>query len=93
MYGRCFKGVDPALEGYSKLVAIHEEANHEIVHRGRFRKADRTTHETFDAGPQVDVLTLNPLGIVLAHLVLLRGDTALVRSPAIGVKSRDTKRL
>ena len=36
--GRCFKGVDPTLKSYPKLITINEEANHEIVHRGRFRK-------------------------------------------------------
>jgi hypothetical protein len=38
---RCFKGVDPVLEGYPKLIAIDEEAEHQIVHRRRFGKANR----------------------------------------------------
>ena len=35
---RCFKGVDPVLDGYPKLVAIDEEADHQVVHRRRFGK-------------------------------------------------------
>jgi hypothetical protein len=49
--GRCFKGVDPVLEGYPKLIAIDEEANHQIVHRRRFRKANGAAHESLDPGP------------------------------------------
>ena len=49
-WGRCYKGVDPVLEGYPKLIAIHEEANHQIVHRRRLGKANRAAHETFDPG-------------------------------------------
>jgi hypothetical protein len=57
--GRCRKGVDPVLEGHPKFIAIDEEANHEIVHRYRFGKANRATHKTLDPGPQVDVFTLD----------------------------------
>ena len=41
------------------LIAIDEEANHQIVHGRCFGKANRTTHETLDACPQVDVFTLD----------------------------------
>ena len=33
-FGRCSKGVDPMLDGDPKLVAIDEEADHQIVHGG-----------------------------------------------------------
>jgi len=56
-------------------------------------KTDRATHETFDPRPQVDVLTLDSLGILLADCMLLRGNMALVCPPSIGVKPRDPKRL
>src|SRR5205823_15018130 len=36
--GRCRKGVDSVLDGYPKLVAIDEEADHQVVHRRRFGK-------------------------------------------------------
>jgi hypothetical protein len=49
--GRCSKDVDPVLDYHSKLVAIDEEANHQIVHGRRFRKANGATHETLDPGP------------------------------------------
>src|SRR5262249_2077304 len=45
---RCFTAVDPVLDGYPKLVAIAEEANHQIVHGRRFSKANRTAHEPLD---------------------------------------------
>jgi hypothetical protein len=38
--GRCFKGVDPVLEDYPKLIAIDEETDHQIVHRRRFGKTN-----------------------------------------------------
>src|SRR5262245_28467827 len=80
-------------EEEAKLVTIDEEPNDQIVHCGRFRKANRATHETFDPRPQVDVITLDSLGILLADCMLLRGNMALVCPPSIGVKPRDPKRL
>jgi hypothetical protein len=71
---------------------MHEEAHHEIVPRGRFRKADRATDEPLDPRPQVDVLPLNSLGIFLAHCVLLGGNMPLIGTPPIGVKAGDAKR-
>ena len=68
---RCFKGVDPMLDSYPKLVAIDEEADHQIVHRRRFGKANRATHETLDACPQINVFALDFLRILLAYLMLL----------------------
>ena len=35
----------------SKLVAIDEEAQHQIVHRRRFRKANRATDKPLDPRP------------------------------------------
>ena len=75
-----------------KLVAIDEEANHQIVHGRRFRKANSTTHEPLDLCPQIDVFTLDFLRIGLAHFVLLGVDMALVGAPPIGVEAVDPKR-
>ena len=85
--------MDAISEEEAKLVTIDEEPNDQIVHRGRFRKANRATHETFDPRPQVDVLTLDSLGILLADFMLLGGNMALVCPPSIRVKSCDPKRL
>ena len=52
--GRCRKGVDPVLEGYPKFIAIDEEAQHQIVHRCRFGKTNRATHQTLDPGAQIE---------------------------------------
>ena len=81
------------LDGYSKLIAIDEEADHQIVHRRRFGKANRATHEPLDPGPQIDVFTLDSLRVLLANVMLRWVDIPLVRPPSIGVKPRDTKRL
>jgi hypothetical protein len=49
-----FEGVSHVLalsEGSSKLIPIHEEPNHQIVHLFRLGKANRTTHQPLDSGP------------------------------------------
>ena len=80
-------------EGSPKLIAIDEEADHQIVHGRRFGKANRATYEPLDPGPQIDVFALDRLRVLFADDVLLRGDMPLVGPPAIGVKARDPKRL
>jgi hypothetical protein len=47
------------LDCYPDLVAIDEEANHQIVHGRCFGKAKRTAHETLDPGAQIDVLAFD----------------------------------
>ena len=81
------------LDYHPKLVAIDEEANHQIVHGRRFGKANRAAHEPFNPCPQIDVFTLDFLRIGLAHFVLLGVDMALVGAPPIGVEAVDPKRL
>ena len=39
-----------------KLIAIDEEANHQIVHGRRFRQANGTTHEPLDPWGAVGVI-------------------------------------
>ena len=80
------------LDGEAKFITIDEEADHQIVHRGCFREANRTTHQTLDSRAQVDVLTLDFLRVLFAHLVLLSVEVPRVGAPPIGVKSSDTKR-
>ena len=53
-------------DGSPKLIAIDEEANHQIVHRRRFGKANRATYEPLDPGPQIDVFALDCLRVLLA---------------------------
>jgi hypothetical protein len=72
-----------------KLIPIDEEANDQIMHRRRFGKADRATHETCDPGPEVDVLACDLLCVLFADHVLLRGDMSLIGTPPIRVKTRD----
>ena len=70
------------LDGDPKFVAIDEEADHQIVHRRRFGKANRTTHEPLDPRPQVDVLTLDFLRVLFAHVMLLWRRDAACRRPS-----------
>jgi hypothetical protein len=91
--GRCFRGVDPTLEGSPKLVAINKEAYHQIVHRRRFGKTQRPPDEPFDPRPQIDVFTLDALRIFLPHVMLRWVDMPGVCSLSVRIKSRDTKRL
>ena len=80
------------LDYHSKLVAIDEEADHQIVHGRRFGKANGAAHEPFNPSPQIDVFTLDFLRILLAHMMLRWVDMPLVGAPSICVKPRNTKR-
>ena len=64
-----------------KLIAIDEEANHQIVHRRRFGKANGATHETLDPGAQIDVLVFDFLCVLFADFVLLWVDMPLIGAP------------
>ena len=59
------------LDGYPKLVAIDEEANHQIVHGCRFGKANGAPDEPIDPDPQVDMFALDFLRVLLAYVMLL----------------------
>ena len=80
-------------DGSPKLIPIDEQPNHQIMHLFRLRKAQSTTHEPLDPGPEIDVLALDFLRIFLAHVVFLGIDMPLVGSPAVRVKLRDAKGL
>jgi hypothetical protein len=77
----------------SKFVAIDEEAHDQIMHGGRFGKANCPAYKALDPGPQIDMFALDFLGVLLADHVLLRGEMPLVGTPSIRVKPCDTKRL
>jgi len=79
-------------EGSSKLIPIHEEPNHQIVHLFRLGKAQRPTHSPLDTGPEIDVLTLDFLCVLLPHVMLLGLEMPLVDPPAVGVILCDAKR-
>ena len=85
--------VDSMSEGPPKLIAIDEEADHQIVHGYRFGKAKRAAYEPLDPGPQIDVFALDGLRVLFTDDVRLGDDMPLIRPPAIGVKARDPKRL
>jgi hypothetical protein len=81
------------LDCYPKLIAIDEEPDDEIVHGRRLGKAYCATDESFNPGPQVDVLAFDLLCMGFANRVLLRSDVSLVGPPPIRVKPCDPKRL
>ena len=85
--------MDSISEEASKLLAIHEETDDQIVHRRRFGKANRATHEPLDPCPQIEVFAFDLLGMLLAHLVLLWVDIPLLRPPPICIKAADPKGL
>jgi hypothetical protein len=74
-----------------KFIAIDEETNDQIVHRRRFGKTNRATHQPFDACAEVDVLACDFLRVLFANYVLLRGEMPLVGTPPIRVKPANTK--
>ena len=91
-FGRCSKGVDPMLDGDPKLVAIDEEADHQIVHHRRFGKANCAAHEPLDPGSQVDVFALDFLRMLFANVMLRWVNVPLVRPPPISIKPCNPKR-
>jgi hypothetical protein len=68
--GRCRKGVDHSSDEPPKLVLIDEQPYHEIVHALRLGEAQRAADESLDPGPQIDMLALDFLRVLLAHLML-----------------------
>ena len=76
-----------------KFVPIDEEAKHQIMHHCRFGKANGATDETFDPGPEIDVLAFNFLRLLFADFVLRGVDMPFVGAPPIGVIPCDAKRL
>src|SRR6266850_492662 len=84
--GRCFRAVDPLSDGSSKLIAIDEETNHQIMPGRRFGKANRATHETRDPGPQLERFALDVLRVLLANVMRLWLDVSFVSPPSTVVK-------
>ena len=74
-------------DGSPKLIPIDEQPNHQIVHLFRLGKAKGATHEPLHPGPEIDVLALDFLRILLAHVVLLGIDMPLVGAPAVRGKT------
>ena len=69
------------LEGLPKLIAIDEEADHQIVHTFRLGKTDCATYEPLDPGPQIDVFALDGLRVLFTDDVRLGDDMPLIRPP------------
>jgi len=67
-----------------KLIAIDEQADHQIVHGGRFGKANRAAYEPLDPGPQSEVCALDGLRVLFPDDVLLRDDMPFLRPQPSG---------
>ena len=83
----------PLSDGSSKFIPIDEQPNYQIVHAFRLGKANRTTNQPLDPGPEIDVFALDLLHMFLANRVLLCVHMPLVSPPPICVKSCDAKGL
>src|SRR5262249_21089555 len=89
--GRMFHMCWALSDGSSKLIPIDEQPNYQIVYAFRLGKANGATHEPLNPGPEIDVLALDFLRVLLAHVVLLGIYMPLVGSPSVRVKFRDAK--
>ena len=69
-----------------KLIAIDEEADHQIMHGCRLGKANRAAYKPLDPSSQIDVLALDGLRVLFTDDMLLWDDMPLVRPPTISVK-------
>src|SRR5262245_38115322 len=76
--GRCCRAVDSMSEESPKLIAIEEEADHQIVQGCRFGNANRATYESLDPCPQIHVFARNGLLGLFTDDVLLWDEMPLV---------------
>jgi len=73
----------------SKFVSIDAESNHEIVHVLRLGEAQRAADEPLDPGPQIEMLALDVLRVLLAHLMLRGSKMPRADSPGLSGKILD----
>jgi hypothetical protein len=74
----------------SNFIAIDEEANHQVMHGDRPRKAQGLPRSSLQPGPECEVLAFNRLSVAFAHGVLFRGEMAPVGAPFVRVVAGDT---
>jgi hypothetical protein len=68
-----------------KLIAIDEEADHQIVHGDRCGKANGTTYKPFNPGPQIDLRCGKVILVVgqCEDVDQANGATALAQQPVV----------
>src|SRR5690349_23739866 len=59
---RCFRAVEAMSDGPSKLIAIDEQPDHQVVHALCLGKTDRPADQPLDPRAQGDMLALDFLG-------------------------------
>ena len=64
--------MDLLLDDSPELITVDEQADDQIMHTLRLRKADRPAHQPLDPRPQVDVLALDALHVFLPNGVVVR---------------------
>lgn len=74
-----------------KGIAVHKQADHEVVHLRRFREANGLANQTFDACPQRQMFALDFLRVAFAGGVLFRVKMTRVRPSRIGIIVREAK--
>lgn len=79
--------------GKSKLIVINKQAYDDVVHLGRFGKADCFAGEPLDAGAQRQMLPFNLLRVPFPRHMGFGYQMTGIRPPMIGEEARDPKGL
>src|SRR5262245_5910259 len=80
------------LDRQAELEPIDEQAEDEIMHLDRSRKANGFPHQPFDPGAQREMFPLQLLGPPLADHVLVPIQVSVIGSPAISVEAVNAQR-
>lgn len=72
-----------------KLATVDEQADDEIVHLHGLRETECSSGEALNARPQRQMLAFQLLRIAFPHFMASTSKMALVRPPALGVKTLD----
>lgn len=89
--GWCYRSGFHDLYWQSKLVAIDEQADHNIMHRQRLGKADCLAYQPLEAGAQCEMFAPNLLRVALTRTVDCRGEIPFVSAPIICIVACDAK--
>ena|SRR5215470_7471996 len=89
----CYRSGLQNLHGQAKLIAVDEQANHDIVHPYGFGETNRLAHQTFDPCSSCEMLALDLLRVALAGAMNRGLELPLVSTPIVCIVVRDTKGL
>ena len=66
-----------------KFIAVDKQANDDVMHLYRSRKAERLAHQAFNPGAQRQVCPLDLLRVALARLVHIRIEVTRIGTPVV----------